>query len=335
MASGIQSHYYLYHLYPLQFLFFISLHFPYPLSTFHTLSFKWKCQIAHDRVQPYICSNTHPTSNLPRGCDEKVNARVSCLFIIHVNHSRHHLGILFRSTTASLLVPDFIFQNTTWMTCHSAIDQGEYLPYQNLVVETLTDLPEARRQQELAIPICGIQKCKDHYIWWATQLSGPMLAYLLCLNPSLANTATETRSLQIQCRMKDPGTDATDKQSTLLRTYFPRCRNKEQCQNDFIISEVGDVMVNSARSYTRHYGVLTDSKKPWGKIERINHRTQFNADNMKGGPKITLETYREIEAAHSQPRFVSNRDRCKLVPWNLFALTRHTAKYTLRHLKTS
>lgn len=60
-------------------------------------------------------------------------------------------------------------------------------------------------------------------------------------------------------------------------------------------------MVSSARSYTGNYGVLTDSKKPWSKIERINYRTQFNADNMKGEPKITLETYREIEAAHSQP----------------------------------
>lgn len=55
-------------------------------------------------------------------------------------------------------------------------------------------------------------------------------------------------------------------------------------------------MVISAMSYTGHYGVLTDSKTAWSNIERINFRTQFNADNMKGEPKITLETYREIEA---------------------------------------
>lgn len=65
-------------------------------------------------------------------------------------------------------------------------------------------------------------------------------------------------------------------------------------------------MVSPARLYTGHYGVLTDSKTPWNKIERINYHTQFNADNMKGEPKITLESYREIETAHSQPRFASN-----------------------------
>ena len=37
------------------------------------------------------------------------------------------------------------------------------------------------------------------------------------------------------------------------------------------------------------------------KTERRNYRTQFNADKVKGKSKITLETYPEFEAAHSQP----------------------------------
>lgn len=67
----------------------------------------------------------------------------------------------------------------------------------------------------------------------------------------------------------------------------------------WLLGYVGDVMVRSARSYTGHYGVLTDSKTPWSNIERINYRTQFYSDKVKGEPKITLETYPEIETAHS------------------------------------
>ena len=49
------------------------------------------------------------------------------------------------------------------MTCHvSPVHLGEYLPYQKLIVEACTDLPEARKQQELAIPICGMRQRKGH-----------------------------------------------------------------------------------------------------------------------------------------------------------------------------
>lgn len=89
------------------------------------------------------------------------------------------------------------------MTCHvSPLHLGEYLPYQTLVVETFTDSLEARRQEDLPIPMCGTQQCKGHDIWWKTQPSEPMLAYLVCLYSSLAPkklraNESETRNLQV------------------------------------------------------------------------------------------------------------------------------------------
>ena len=67
-----------------------------PVNPFNILHFEQQCQIVHDHIQPYICSNTHPTSNIPSGCDEKENARVSCLFVIHIGRSQHNMGLLRR-----------------------------------------------------------------------------------------------------------------------------------------------------------------------------------------------------------------------------------------------
>lgn len=70
--------------------------------------------------------------------------------------------------------------------------------------------------------------------------------------------------------MRDPRTEVTDKQSTLLRTYFPKCKPPEWS----FCCHIGDVMVSSARSYTGNYGVPTGSKnhrrKPKGETTALS-----------------------------------------------------------------
>lgn len=70
--------------------------------------------------------------------------------------------------------------------------------------------------------------------------------------------------------MRDPRTEVTDKQSTLLRTYFPKCKPPEWS----FCCHISDVMVSSARSYTGNYGVPTGSKnhrrKPKGETTALS-----------------------------------------------------------------